>query len=152
MKCPYCSYSESKVTDSRPTEDDLRIRRRRECVRCGGRFTTYEAIETAPVIVLKKDHSRQIFNREKLLNGMLRACEKRPVSVEQLEKAVDEIEIACASSVSREVSSQELGEMALQKLRDIDDVAYVRFASVYREFSDIETFLSELHQLLAERK
>ena len=152
MKCPYCSYSESKVTDSRPTEDDLRIRRRRECVRCGGRFTTYEAIETAPVIVLKKDRSRQIFNREKLLNGMLRACEKRPVPVERLEKAVDEIEFACASSSSREISSQELGEMALQKLRDIDDVAYVRFASVYREFSDVETFLSELQQLLAERK
>ena len=152
MKCPYCSYTESKVTDSRPTEDDLKIRRRRECMKCGGRFTTYEIIETTPVIVLKKDNSRQLFNREKLLNGLLRACEKRPVAVETLERAVDDIEFSCASSSSREISSQHLGEMALQRLKDIDEVAYVRFASVYREFSDFETFLSELQQLVEHKQ
>lgn len=151
MKCPYCSYTESKVTDSRPTEDDLKIRRRRECVGCGGRFTTYEIIETSPIIVLKKDNSRQIFSRDKLLKGMLRACEKRSVSVEKLEKAVDEIEFLCASSANREISSEQLGEMALQKLKDIDEVAYVRFASVYREFSDVESFFSELQQLFHHR-
>jgi transcriptional repressor NrdR len=152
MKCPYCSYTESKVTDSRPTEDGLKIRRRRECVKCGGRFTTYEVVENTPIIVIKKDKSRQVFSREKLLNGLMRACEKRPVSVETLEKVVDDIEFHCASSLSREIRSNELGELVLSYLKDIDEVAYVRFASVYREFSDVESFMLELNELLDSRK
>ncbi len=148
MKCPYCGYQESKVVDSRPTDEGERIRRRRECLSCGKRFTTYEVIETTPLMVIKKDNSREPFDRNKLLSGMLRACEKRPVSLDQLEQAIDEIEQSCQNSLVREVSSQKLGEYALAKLREIDQVAYVRFASVYHQFQDIHSFLEELNNIL----
>lgn len=151
MKCPFCGYTDSKVTDSRPTEDNLKIRRRRECIQCSGRFTTYEIVEHQPLMVVKKDRSRQQFDREKLLNGLLRACEKRPVSREQLESVVDRIEYDYSSSLKKEVSSVELGEKVLDYLMEVDDVAYVRFASVYRQFSDVESFMEEL-RLLLERK
>ena len=148
MKCPYCGYQESKVVDPRPTDEGERIRRRRECLSCGKRFTTYEVIETTPLMVIKKDNSREPFDRNKLLSGMLRACEKRPVSLNQLEQAIDEIEQSCQNSLVREVSSQKLGEYALAKLREIDQVAYVRFASVYHQFQDIHSFLEELNNIL----
>ncbi len=147
MKCPYCLYSESKVIDSRPADDGQRIRRRRECMQCAKRFTTYEIIETQPVIIIKRDKSRQVFDRNKLLSGMLRACEKRPVSLEKLETAIDEIESQLQNSLEREVTSVEVGEMALMKLKDIDEIAYVRFASVYRDFKDIQSFMDELRAL-----
>lgn len=151
MKCPYCGYEESKVTDSRPTDEGERIRRRRECVRCGKRFTTYEVIENLPLIVVKKDKSRQTYDRGKLLGGMLRACEKRPVSIETLERVADEIEAELQNSLEREVTSQHIGELTMEKLREIDEVAYVRFASVYRQFRDINTFMDELTKLLHDR-
>lgn len=152
MKCPYCSFEESKVIDSRPTDDGDRIRRRRECLKCQKRFTTYEVIESLPIIIIKKDKSRQAFNRDKLLNGMLRACEKRPVSIDVLEKAVNDIETNLQNSLDREVTSQKIGELAMDKLKEIDEVAYVRFASVYRQFRDINTFMDELEKLLHENK
>ena len=148
MKCPFCGYSESKVIDSRPTDEGERIRRRRECLKCGKRFTTYELIESLPIIVIKKDKSREPFNREKLLNGMIRACEKRQVSLETLEKAIDDIEQSIQNSMDREVSSDRIGELVMEKLKGIDEVAYVRFASVYRQFKDINTFMEELNKLL----
>ena len=148
MKCPFCSCEDSKVIDSRPTDEGERIRRRRECVSCGKRFTTYEVIESLPVIVVKKDHSREVFDRSKLLRGMLRACEKRPVSLEQLERAVNSIELSLQNSFDSEVSSDVIGEMAMDKLRELDEVAYVRFASVYRQFKDINTFMEELAKIL----
>ncbi len=148
MKCPFCSYEESKVIDSRPTDEGERIRRRRECLKCGKRFTTYEMIESLPIIVIKKDSSREPFNREKLLNGMIRACEKRQVSLETLEKAIDDIEQTIQNSMDREVSSDKIGELVMEKLKGIDEVAYVRFASVYRQFKDINTFMNELNKLL----
>jgi transcriptional repressor NrdR len=151
MKCPYCSFEESRVIDSRPTDEGERIRRRRECVKCLKRFTTYEIIESLPLIVVKKDKSRQAFDRNKLLNGMLRACEKRPVSIEVLEKGVDDIEASLQNSLDREVTSQKIGELAMDKLKGIDEVAYVRFASVYRQFRDINTFMDELGKLLHDR-
>lgn len=151
MKCPYCLYPESKVIDSRPADDGQRIRRRRECIKCGKRFTTYEAIESQPVIIIKRDKSRQVFDRNKLLSGMLRACEKRPVSLDTLETAIDEIESQLQNSLDREVSSVTIGEMALAKLKNIDEIAYVRFASVYRDFKDIESFMEELKNLLKEK-
>ena len=147
MKCPSCSFTESKVIDSRPSDDGERIRRRRECLSCGTRFTTYEVIETVPLMVIKRDQSRQAFNKEKLLNGLLRACEKRPVPIEALEHLVDDIEHTSSNSFVKEVSSQKIGELALEKLKDIDLVAYVRFASVYRDFKDIDSFMSELKAL-----
>lgn len=147
MKCPFCAYTESKVIDSRPSDDGDRIRRRRECLSCGNRFTTYEIIETTPLMVIKRDCSRQPFSRDKLLKGLLRACEKRPVSYETLEHLVEQIERTLMNSFVKEVSSQEIGELTLQKLKDIDLVAYVRFASVYRDFKDLDSFLSELKNL-----
>ncbi len=147
MKCPYCAYDESKVIDSRPADDGVRIRRRRECVRCAKRFTTYESIETQPLIIIKRDKSRQVFDRNKLLSGMLRACEKRPVSLQVLETAIDDIETQLQNSFEREVTSVQIGELALAKLKDIDEIAYVRFASVYRDFKDIESFMEELRKL-----
>ena len=152
MKCPFCAYSESKVIDSRPTDENERIRRRRECLSCGKRFTTYEIIETVPVIVVKKDCSREAFDRGKLMRGLLRACEKRPVSLEQLEQVVDRIESKLQNSLEREVASTMIGELAMDELRTIDEVAYVRFASVYRQFRDINTFMDELSKLLLEQK
>ncbi len=151
MKCPFCGYSESKVIDSRPTDEGERIRRRRECISCGKRFTTYEIIETVPIIVVKKDKSREAFDRVKLFNGMLRACEKRPVSISELEKAVNEIEAELQNSLDREVTSVRIGELAMNKLKSLDEVAYVRFASVYRQFKDINTFMEELAKLLGEK-
>ena len=148
MKCPYCLYPESKVIDSRPADDGQRIRRRRECIKCTKRFTTYEAIEGQPVIIIKRDKSRQVFDRTKLLSGMLRACEKRPVSLETLENAIDEIESQLQNSLEKEFSSVMIGEMALEKLKGIDEIAYVRFASVYREFKDVNTFMSEIKKIL----
>ena len=151
MKCPFCSYEESKVIDSRPTDEGERIRRRRECLICQKRFTTYEVIESLPIIVIKKDKSREVFNREKLLNGLLRACEKRPVSLEDLEKLIDGIELSLQNSLDREVSSERIGELVMDGLKDIDEVAYVRFASVYRQFKDIGTFMTELNKLLSSK-
>lgn len=148
MKCPFCAFEESKVIDSRPTDEGERIRRRRECLKCGKRFTTYELIESLPIIVIKKDKSREPFNREKLLNGMIRACEKRQVSLETLENAIDDIEQSIQNSMDREVSSDRIGELVMEKLKGIDEVAYVRFASVYRQFKDINTFMEELNKLL----
>ncbi len=148
MKCPYCSFEESKVIDSRPTDEGERIRRRRECLSCQKRFTTYEIIESLPIIVIKKDKSREVFNRDKLLNGLLRACEKRPVSLEKLENMIDDIEVVLQNSLDREVSSDKIGELVMDKLKDVDEVAYVRFASVYRQFKDIGTFMNELNKLL----
>ena len=148
MKCPFCFYEESKVIDSRPTDEGERIRRRRECLKCGKRFTTYEIIETVPVIVIKRDKSRQVFDRSKILSGLLRACEKRPVSIETLEKIVDEMEFTLQNSPDREVPSERTGELAMEKLKDIDEVAYVRFASVYRQFQDIQTFMDELKSMM----
>lgn len=151
MKCPYCGYSESKVINSRPTDEGERIRRRRECLNCAKRFTTYEVIETVPVVVVKKDKSREAFDRNKLLNGLLRACEKRPVPLETLERIVDEIETLLQNSLDREVPSTLIGTYAMDKLKKVDEVAYVRFASVYREFKDINTFMDELNKIKAER-
>ena len=151
VKCPFCGYEESKVIDSRPTDEGERIRRRRECLNCQKRFTTYEIIESLPIIVVKKDRSREVFDREKLLNGLLRASEKRPVTLDMLEGAVDEIEATLQNSLDREVSSVKIGELAMEKLRDIDEVAYVRFASVYRQFKDLSAFMDELKKMLAEK-
>ena len=151
MKCPFCGYSESKVIDSRPTDEGERIRRRRECMNCAKRFTTYEIIESVPIIVVKKDKSREAFDRNKLFNGLLRACEKRPVSIETIERIVDEIETTLQNSLDREVTSIHIGELAMDKLKDTDEVAYVRFASVYRQFKDINTIMDELAKLLGEK-
>ena len=148
MKCPYCSYEESKVIDSRPTDEGERIRRRRECLNCQKRFTTYEIIESLPIVVIKKDKSREVFNRDKLVNGMLKACEKRPVSINDIERAVDDIEAKLQNSLDREVTSDAIGELVMDKLKSLDEVAYVRFASVYRQFKDISTFMDELSKLL----
>lgn len=150
MKCPYCGYGESRVIDSRPTEDDEKIRRRRECLSCGRRFTTYEIVESTPLMVVKKDKSRQLFDREKLLRGIVRACDKRPVTAEQLDGVVDRIEQTYLNRLVREVSSEELGEAVLLELKKLDKVAYIRFASVYRDFSDVDTFVKELLKLQRE--
>lgn len=146
MKCPFCGWQDSKVIDSRPTDD--RIRRRRECLKCGKRFTTFEIIEHAPLIVIKKDGSREEFDREKLLSSLVKACSKRPVPLQELESAVNDIETELLNDLEREVSYSKIGELAMDKLRKIDDVAYVRFASVYRQFKDINTFMEELKNLL----
>jgi len=152
MKCPYCGHSESKVIDSRPTEEDSAIRRRRECENCKKRFTTYEKVETLPIIVIKKDGSRQEFSRDKLLGGLLRACEKRPVAFPQLETVVDRIETSLSNTLQNEIKSSQIGEMVMQELKDMDEVAYVRFASVYRQFKDINTFFDELNKLIKNGK
>ena len=147
MKCQFCCYPESKVIDSRPTDEGFRIRRRRECPHCGKRFTTYEMMENLPLIVIKKDKSRELYDRSKLLAGMLRACEKRPISIAELEKAADSIEASLRNSLDREVTSELVGESAMNKLKEIDEVAYVRFASVYRRFENISGFLDEISRL-----
>ena len=151
MKCPFCSFEESKVIDSRPTDEGQRIRRRRECLSCGKRFTTYEIIESLPIIVIKKDKSRETFNRDKLMTGLLRACEKRPVSIDTLDNMIDEIETTLQNSLDREVSSEKIGQLVMEKLKKIDEVAYVRFASVYRQFKDINTFMDELKKMIADK-
>lgn len=150
MRCPFCGHDESKVIDSRPTDEGERIRRRRECLECARRFTTYEVIETIPLIVIKRDRSREPFDRNKLVDGFLRACVKRPVSIDQIDKAIDEIEISLQNSLDREISSDMIGDCALEQLKKIDDVAYVRFASVYKEFSDISSFMTELEKIQGE--
>ena len=151
MKCPYCGYEESKVIDSRPADEGERIRRRRECLKCGKRFTTHEVIETVPIIVVKRDKSREVFDRNKLTAGLLRACEKRPVSITQIEKMVDNIESQLQQTLDREVTSMQIGELTMEQLKSVDEVAYVRFASVYRQFKDINTFMDELNKLLKEK-
>ena len=148
MKCSFCGFAESKVVDSRPAEEGASIRRRRECLSCQKRFTTYETVERLPMIVVKKDGSRQTLDKQKLINGMLRACEKRPVPLDALQKAADEIELEVQNSLEREIRTSEIGEMVMSKLKVLDEVAYVRFASVYRQFRDINTFMSELNKLL----
>ncbi|MCI8650091.1 MAG: transcriptional regulator NrdR [Anaerotruncus sp.] len=152
MKCPFCGYVESKVIDSRPTDESERIRRRRECLKCERRFTTYEIIETAPLVVVKKDKSREAFDSGKLLAGMMRACEKRAVSLAVLEQAVEDIEMSLRNSLDQEIPSYKIGELAMEKLREIDEVAYVRFASVYRQFKDIDSFMKELESLVKQRR
>ena len=152
MKCPYCSFEESKVIDSRSADDGERIRRRRECLKCGKRFTTHEVIETVPIIVVKRDKSREVFDRNKLTAGILRACEKRPVSLTQIEKMVDRIEAKIQSMLDREITTRQIGELAMEELKSVDEVSYVRFASVYRQFKDINTFMAELNKLLTEKK
>lgn len=151
MKCPFCGFMEDKVIDSRPTEEHSAIRRRRECIKCTKRFTTYEKVESLPLMVVKKDLTRQAFDRIKLMNGLLRACEKRPVSVADLEKLVDEIEAQLHNTLQREVTTHYIGEMVMNSLKQLDEVAYVRFASVYRQFRDINTFMDELHKLLKDK-
>lgn len=151
MKCPYCGYQESKVVDSRHSDDNTSIRRRRECLSCQKRFTTYETVESLPMIVVKKDESRQAFDRNKILNGMVRACEKRPVSMAAMEAAADEIEQIVQNSLDREVSTEHIGELVMERLKPLDEVAYVRFASVYRQFKDINSFMQELNKILQER-
>ena len=151
MKCPYCGFQESKVIDSRHSEDSTSIRRRRECLSCQKRFTTYETVESLPIVVIKKDGSRQSFDRNKLLNGMVRACEKRPVSLNDLESAVTEIEQIIQNSLEREVKTSYIGELVMERLKPLDEVAYVRFASVYRQFKDINSFMTELNKLLEEK-
>lgn len=148
MKCPFCSYPESKVVDSRPTDESEKIRRRRECLSCKKRFTTYEMIENVPLIVIKKEGSRELFDRNKLQRGLMRACEKRPVTSEQLDDLVNDIEAYFQNLLAREVPSTKIGEYAMTRLKEIDEVAYVRFASVYREFKDLDSFMDELKVLL----
>ena len=152
MKCPYCGYSESKVIDSRSADENSSIRRRRECLSCGKRFTTYETVESLPMVVVKKDGSRQSFDRRKVLGGMIRACEKRPVPLADLEKIAEEIEQDLQNSMEREVSTETIGEKVMERLRNVDQVAYVRFASVYRQFKDIDTFMADLNKLLADNR
>lgn len=151
MKCPFCGYEESKVIDSRPTDEGERIRRRRECIKCGKRFTTYEIIESVPILVVKKDKSREAFDRDKLIRGMVRACEKRHVSMDTIENAVNEIEVSLQNSLDREVSSVRIGELVMEKLKEIDEVAYVRFASVYKHFKDVNAFMEELSSFLEQK-
>ena len=151
MKCPYCGYSESKVIDSRPADENASIRRRRECLSCARRFTTYETVESLPMVVVKKDGSRQSFDRSKVLQGIQRSCEKRPVSVADMERIASEIEQEIQNSLEREVSTDSIGEKVMEKLKTLDEVAYVRFASVYRQFKDIDTFMHELNKLLNEK-
>ena len=151
MKCLYCSCMDSKVIDSRSADDDKAIRRRRECMGCGRRFTTYETMESLPMVVVKKDGSRQSFDRRKVLGGMIRACEKRPVPLADLEKIAGEIEQDLQNSMEREIKTDVIGERVMERLRSVDQVAYVRFASVYRQFKDIDTFMTELNKLLAEK-
>ena len=152
MKCPFCFFMESKVIDSRPTDEGAKIRRRRECLSCEKRFTSYEIVETAPIMIVKKDKSRQTFERGKLLAGLTRACEKRPISTSQLEQAVDAIQTGLLNTMEREVPSSRIGELAMSQLKEIDEVAYVRFASVYREFKDVNSFMDELKDILEARK
>lgn len=151
MKCPYCSHLESKVVDSRPADEGSSIRRRRECLECHRRFTTYETMESLPLVVIKRNGSRQAFDRDKLLGSMLKACEKRSVPMSTLEQLANEIELSLQNKMEREVPSTEIGELVMERLKNVDEVSYVRFASVYRQFKDINTFMAELNKLLAEK-
>lgn len=148
MRCPFCGHDEDRVIDSRPAEEGAAIRRRRECISCGRRFTTYEKVENLPLLVVKKDGTRQPYDRDKLISGLLKSCEKRPVSTVQIEKLADSVELQIQNSLRREISSQEIGEMVMVHLKQLDEVAYVRFASVYRQFKDVNSFLQELNDML----
>lgn len=151
MKCPFCGYADSKVVDSRPADEGSSIRRRRECLKCGKRFTTYETIERTPLMLVKRDGTRQPYDRQKLLNGIIKACEKRPVSIQRMKELVNKIEQRLFSSLDYEISSKLIGEMVMEELRSVDEVAYVRFASVYRQFKDINTFMEELNMLIKDK-
>ena len=151
MRCPYCGFRESKVVDSRPADEGSSIRRRRECLSCEKRFTTYETVEYLPMVVIKKDGSRQSFDRSKVLRGIQRSCEKRPVSAADMERMASEIEQELQNSMEREIRTEDVGEKVMDRLRKVDQVAYVRFASVYRQFKDLDTFMAELNKLLAEK-
>ncbi len=152
MKCPFCDNEDTKVIDSRHTEEGAAIRRRRECEQCGKRFTTYEKIEEVILVVIKKDGKRETFDRNKLLSGIIKACEKRPVSLAQMEAVVDDIERGLNNMMEKEVQSSFIGELIMEKLRDLDEVAYVRFASVYRQFTDVNTFVKEIEKLIGNKK
>ena len=152
MKCPYCSYKEDKVVDSRATQEESAVRRRRECLRCGKRFTTYEYVEEVSMMVIKKDGRREPFDRKKILSGVIKACEKRPVGIEKMEEIVTQVERAVQKKSDREVSSSRIGELVMEKLKSIDDVAYVRFASVYRQFKDVGQFMLELKDILSKER
>ena len=149
MKCPFCGFADSKVIETRTVDDTNSIRRRRECLECQQRFTTYEKVENVPLVVIKKNKTRETFDREKVLTGIITACQKRPVTAVQMEKMVDEIEQQLLNSLEREIPSSSIGELVMQKLKEVDEVAYVRFASVYRQFKDINTFMAELKKLLS---
>ena len=151
MKCPFCGYGDSKVLDTRPTDEGNTIRRRRECLNCQKRFTTYEKIEQSPIMVIKKDGNRQAFDREKIIRGMIKSCEKRPVSAADIEEAVNNIEKKIENSMRREITSLEIGEMVMEELKDLDEVSYVRFASVYREFKDLQSFVDELENFVKKK-
>ena len=148
MRCPFCSFEESKVVDSRSTDDNTTIRRRRECLRCSKRYTTYEKVEDIPILVVKRDSTRENFNKEKIINGLIRACQKRPISRMQIEAMAEDIEKTISNKMITEVNSKDIGEMVMDRLKDIDEISYVRFASVYREFKDINTFLEEIKNLV----
>lgn len=152
MKCPFCNYADTKVIDSRGQDDNSVIRRRRLCESCGKRFTTYERIDMIPVTVIKRDGTREIFDKNKLLGGILKSCNKRPVTAKQIEMLVDDIENTLTGSGEREVHSKDIGNMVMERLKELDEVAYVRFASVYRQFKDINTFIDELEKMLSEKK
>lgn len=152
MKCPFCGYNESKVIDSRSAEDDMSIRRRRECLRCRKRYTTYEKIEDIPILVIKKDLSREYFDKSKIINGIIKACQKRPVSRIQIENIACDIEKKLSNQVLTEVKSERIGEMVMKRLKNVDEISYVRFASVYRQFKDINTFMEELKNMMSENK
>lgn len=152
MKCPFCSFEESKVVDSRSTEDNTTIRRRRECLNCGKRYTTYEKVEDIPILVVKRDLTREIFNREKVVNGLIIACQKRPVSRRQIETIAEDVEKTISNNMLTEVETQHIGEMVMDRLKEIDEISYVRFASVYRQFKDINTFLEEIKNLVEKNK
>ncbi len=151
MKCPYCGWNESKVVDSRPADEYSVIRRRRECEKCSRRFTTYEKIEEIPLIIVKRDGRREAFQREKIINGLIRSCQKRPISVNEIEEIADSVEMELYNTMEKEIESKKIGEMVMNKLKRLDDVAYVRFASVYKQFKDINTFMDELNKLMKER-
>jgi len=151
VKCPFCSHMEDKVIDSRPTEEGSAIRRRRECLKCGARFTTYEKIEDTPLIVIKKDGTRQIYDRNKIINCILKACSKRPVSITQVEDLAINVEQVILNSMKREITSTEIGELIMPRLKNLDEVAYVRFASVYKQFKDVDTFMAELSKIIQEK-
>mgnify|MGYP000938788357 FL=1 len=151
MKCPFCGNLDSRVLDSRPTDEGSAIRRRRECVSCAKRFTTYEKIETLPLFVIKKDGRRESFDRNKIMAGLLRACEKRPIAIKELDKLVQDIEKSIYGSMEQEITSQKIGQMVMERLKDLDEVAYVRFASVYRQFKDVNNFIDELEKMIRDK-
>ena len=151
MKCPFCSFGESKVVDSRSTDDNTTIRRRRECLSCSKRYTTYEKVEDIPILVVKRDATRENFNKEKIINGLITACQKRPISRKQIEDIAEDIEKNISNKMITEVNSKDIGEMVMKRLKEIDEISYVRFASVYREFKDIKTFLDEIKNLVSNK-